>query len=68
MTAPRTVPPAQAPSFRKTYKAQGIIAAVALMWLDYGLTYHGLSTNDPVVMGAGMIIMIAAVAIGFLFG
>jgi hypothetical protein len=68
MSATSTSTATRAQSFRKQYKAQGIIAAVVLMWLDYGLTYHGLSANDPVVLGAGMVIMVAAVAIGFFFG
>jgi len=69
MTVTRTPPPAaRTQAFRKKYKAQGVIAAVLLMWLDFGLIYHGLSTSDPVAMGAGMVVMIAAVAIGFVFG
>ena len=69
MTATRTVPPpTETPSFRKRYRTQGILAAVALMWLDYGLTYHGLSTNDPLVMGVGMVLMVAAVSVGYVFG
>jgi len=58
----------QIQAFRKKYKTQGVIAAIALMWLDFGLIYHGLSTSDPVATAAGMIVMIAAVAVGFFFG
>lgn len=45
-----------------------MITAVGLMWLDYAIIYHGLVANDPVAVSAGMILMLAAVAVAFFFG
>lgn len=55
-------------AFKSQYKLQGIVASVTLMWLDFAIIHHGLVANDPAVVGAGMIIMVGAVAIGYFFG
>ena len=61
-------PQAAKQSFKSRYKLHGIITAVVVMWLDYALIYHGLVANDPGVLSAGMIIMLAAAAVAYYFG
>lgn len=69
-TDPRAPSPeaVRAPSFKSRYRLQGIIAAVALMWLDFAYIYHGLITNDPGTISAGMVVMFAAAATAYYFG
>jgi hypothetical protein len=60
--------PVRSPSFKSRYKLQGMIAAVVMMWLDFAYIYHGLITNDPGTVSAGMIVMFAAAATAYYFG
>ena len=57
----------RAQSFKSKYKLQGMIASVVVMWLDYALIHHGLVTGDIAVVGGGMLVMLAAVAIAYYF-
>jgi hypothetical protein len=56
------------PPFRSRYKLHGMIAAVAIMWLDFAYIYHGLIASDPGIVSAGMAVMVAAAAIAYYFG
>jgi hypothetical protein len=60
--------PVKTPSFKSRYKLQGMIAAVVMMWLDFAFIYHGLISNDPSIVSAGMIAMFAAAATAYYFG
>jgi hypothetical protein len=55
-------------SFKSTYRLQGTIAAVVLMWLDFAYIYHGLITSDPGAVAAGMLVMLGAAAMAYYFG
>ena len=55
-------------SFKSKYKLHGIITSVAVMWLDFALIHHGLVASDMAIVGAGMIVMFAAVALAYYFG
>jgi hypothetical protein len=59
---------AKTQSFKSRYKLHGIITAVVVMWLDYALIHHGLVANDPGIVSAGMVIMLAAAAAAYYFG
>jgi hypothetical protein len=59
---------AKAQSFKSKYKLQGLIASVVVMWLDYVLIYQGLIAGDLGLVGGGMIVMFAAVAVAYYFG
>lgn len=63
-----SAPAAKAQSFKSKYKLQGIITSVVIMWLDYILIYQGLVAGDPGLVGGGMIVMFAAVAVAYYFG
>jgi hypothetical protein len=66
---PTASPPAvKAQSFKSRYKLHGIITSVVVMWLDYALIHHGLLVDDPGIVGAGMIVMLAAAAVAYYFG
>jgi hypothetical protein len=60
--------PVKSPSFKSRYRLQGMIAAVVMMWLDFAFIYHGLISNDPGIVSAGMIVMFAAAATAYYFG
>jgi hypothetical protein len=45
-----------------------MIAAVVVMWLDFAYVHHGLVTNDPGTVSAGMVIMLGAAAAAYYFG
>ncbi len=60
--------PAEPPSFKSRYKLQGMISAVVMMWLDFAYIYHGLVTDDPAAVSAGMALMLAAAATAYYFG
>ena len=69
-TSSQTASPqaAKAQSFKSRYKLHGMITSVVVMWLDYALIHHGLITNDPGIVSAGMIIMLGAAAVAYYFG
>ena len=55
-------------SFKRRYKLQGMIGAVALMWVDFAYVYHGLVTNDLGAVSAGMVVMLAGAGAAYYFG
>ncbi|MGE0812355.1 MAG: hypothetical protein AB7O28_00610 [Vicinamibacterales bacterium] len=65
-TAPTST--AKAPSFKRQYKLQGMIAGVAIMWVDYALIYRGLVAGDTTLITAGMIVMLGGAAVAYYFG
>lgn len=64
----RSSGPVRPPSFKTRYKLQGMIAAVALMWLDFAYLHHGLMTGDAGALGAGLAIMAGAASTAYYFG
>ncbi|MEZ5293921.1 MAG: hypothetical protein R2745_22750 [Vicinamibacterales bacterium] len=60
--------PAKAPSFKRQYKLQGMIAGVVLMWIDYAVIYRGLVSGDASLITAGMVVMLGGAAVAYYFG
>ena len=60
--------PVKPPSFKSRYKLPGMIGAMAVIWLDFAYIYHGLVTNDPGAVSAGMVVMVGGAAIAYYFG
>jgi hypothetical protein len=68
-TNPPTASPAvKAQSFKQKFKLPGMIVAVAMMWLDYVLIYHGLTADVSSALNGGMVIMLAAAVVAYYFG
>jgi hypothetical protein len=59
---------AKAQSFKARYKLQGVITAVASMWLSFAWIHQGLAAADLGVVSGGMAFMFVAVAIAYYFG
>lgn len=59
---------AKAPSFKRQYKLQGMIAGVAIMWLDFAVIYRGLVNGDAGLITAGMAVMLGGAAVAYYFG
>ncbi|MDA1186030.1 MAG: hypothetical protein O2930_15485 [Acidobacteria bacterium] len=59
---------ANAPSFKARYKLQGILTAVASLWISYAMIHNGLTSADPSVLSGGLAAAVVAAAVAYYFG